>query len=51
MRPEQPCGTKKKVFFFQDGKMYFRRSTERRFYVLLTVALAILGIMAKTGLL
>ena len=52
MEIRESCDTKNKdAFVFQDGKIYFSRTTERRFYFLLTIVLAILGILAKTGLL
>lgn len=52
MRTEEPCNAENKdTIIFQSGKMYFRRSTERRAYFLLTVAVATLGILAKIGLL
>ena len=37
------------ILVFQGKKMYFRRSTERRFYFLMTVTIAVLGILEKIG--
>ena len=52
MITEQPHDEKRKgALFFENGRMYFSRSTERRVYFMLTVAIAAMGILVKMGLL
>lgn len=41
----------KKRIWFEDGKMYFDRKTEREFYFVLTMGILILLFLTKTGFL
>ena len=40
----------KKLLLYENGKIYFTRETERKFYFVLMIIMAILGILAKAGL-
>ncbi len=45
------CKTEpKKVVQYQDGKIFFSRETERKFYFILTILMLLLGLLAKAGL-
>ena len=45
------CKTEqKKVIRYKNGKMYFSRETERKFFFILTVIMLLLGLFAKVGL-
>ena len=35
---------------YRDGKFYFSRRAERKFYFILTLLMMVLGLLAKTGL-
>jgi hypothetical protein len=37
---------KEKCFIFQEGKIYFSRSSERRFFFIMTVIVAVLAILS-----
>ncbi len=36
--------------FYEDGRFYFSKKMERRFYFFLTVIMVVFGILSKTGL-
>jgi hypothetical protein len=36
---------------YRNGKIYFSKEAERRFYFILTILMLILGLLAKAGLL
>lgn len=40
----------KKAFYFANGKMYFNKKTERRFYFFLTMIILVWALLAKTGI-
>ena len=40
----------KKTLLHENGKIYFTRETERKFYFVLTIIMLLLGILAKAGL-
>ncbi len=40
----------KKRLLYENGKMYFTRKTERRFFFGLTIIMFLLGIFTKVGL-
>ena len=40
----------KKGILYKNGKMYFTREMERKFYFILTILMLLLGLLAKTGL-
>ena len=35
---------------YQDGKIYFNRATERKFFFALTIIMLLVGVLAKAGL-
>ncbi len=39
-----------KPLIFENGKIYFSKETERKFYFLLTLIMLIAGILYKVGL-
>jgi hypothetical protein len=39
-----------KVIQYKNGKIYFSRETERKFFFILTVIMLLLGLFAKVGL-
>ena len=41
----------KKFLRYDNGKIYFSKETERKFYFILTVIILLAGILAKTDLL
>ncbi len=40
-----------KLLVHENGKIYFSKENERRFYFLLTIIMLLAGILYKTGLL
>lgn len=40
----------KKSFRIEEGKIYFSKQTERKFFFIMTIIMLIAGIFAKTGL-
>lgn len=40
----------KKLIQYKDGKIYFNREMERKFYFILTILMLLLGLLAKVGL-
>ena len=40
----------KKTIQYKNGKIYFSREMERKFFFILTVIMLLLGIFAKAGL-
>ena len=48
---EQKHGdTEKKRSVYQNGKIYFNRATERKFFFALTLIMLLAGVLAKAGL-
>jgi len=41
----------KKILRFENGKMYFSKATERRFYFGMTIIMLLAGIFYKLGVL
>jgi len=41
----------KRVVVYQRGKIYFNRETERKFYFVLTIIMAVFGVLVQTGIL
>lgn len=41
----------KKTFLMRDGRLYFSKTTERKFFFVLTVIMLICGVLAKIGVL
>ncbi len=39
-----------KVIRYKNGKIYFSRETERKFFFILTVIMLLVGLFAKVGL-
>jgi hypothetical protein len=39
-----------KVIRYKNGKIYFSRETERKFFFILTVIMLLMGLFAKVGL-
>jgi hypothetical protein len=46
---DQPNPTPQPRLLQQDGRVWFSRETERRFYFILTVIMMVMGILYKTG--
>jgi hypothetical protein len=47
----QNIAGQKKTFMICDGKLYFSKASERKFFFVLTVVMLIWGIFSKIGLL
>lgn len=45
------AGRRKKRILYQDGRLYFSKETERKFYFILTMIMLVAGILYKTGIL
>lgn len=41
---------KKKVMLYADGKIFFTKETERKFYFVLTLIMLLYGILSKADL-
>lgn len=50
-RNDSKCDDSRKWFVYQDGRFYFTRLAERKFYFILTVAMLLAGILYKLGVL
>jgi hypothetical protein len=46
-----PDGQKKKMLMIENGKIYFSKDLERKFFLVLTIALLLSGLMYKIGVL
>lgn len=47
-RLSDSANSEKKIWF-PGGRIYFTRDTERRFFLIMTVAMAVLGIAVRFG--
>lgn len=50
---EETCENRnepQKAFLHEDGKTYFSKSTERKFFFFLTLVMMVWGILSKLGL-
>ena len=41
---------RRKLPVYKDGKIYFNRATERKFFFALTIIMLLAGVLAKAGL-
>ena len=42
---------RKRAVYYENGRFYFTRETERSFYFVLTLIMLVIGIFYKTGIL
>jgi len=48
-KPQNNMPEKQKVLIQENGKIYFSRHTERRFFFILTIVMLLAGILFKAG--